>query len=132
MKPDTETQRAVCAAVRHADSKVSGENPLNYWIDAFLSKLEERGLTIAPATQVETKPNSLRVAMVFDDWREKGKSIYNTEPGNELSRMDFHRGTVFEGYIEFDQSKYELGDARDLLEAIRAGFQPVFWLALPA
>jgi hypothetical protein len=61
------------------------------------------------------------IFLIFDDWREMGKSIYQTEKGVELSMGDFHSGTMFAG-------KIALGDeaAKEWTEALRAGFQPVF------
>ena len=65
----------------------------------------------------------MRIRMVFDDWREHGKSIYQTEQGFALSTGDFHSGTTFEGIIELDE-----GEAVELQVALEAGYEPVFYL----
>jgi len=70
---------------------------------------------------------SLRVDLVFDDWREKGRSIYSTAQGNDLSMGDFHSGTTFNGVIECDDQL----TLDELHSAMREGFTPVFWLSLP-
>ena len=67
----------------------------------------------------------MKVKMVFLDWKLKGKSIYSTEVGNELSKGDFHSGTTFEGEIFLGLQKSE-----ELKNAILQGFQPCFWLIL--
>ncbi len=63
----------------------------------------------------------MEIKLVFDDWKLKGKSIYNTEAGNELSQHDFHSGTTFIGIIRLDREQEE-----ELMAALRAGFMPSF------
>lgn len=63
------------------------------------------------------------IYLIFDDWREMGKSIYQTEKGVELSMGDFHSGTTFAGKIALDDE-----DAKEWMKALRAGFQPAFWV----
>ncbi len=66
----------------------------------------------------------VQVALVFDDWREQGRSIYLSEKGIELSMGDFHYGTTFDGTIHLDEE-----NAQQLEKALREGYQPVFWLS---
>jgi hypothetical protein len=66
----------------------------------------------------------MKVKLVFLHWQQKGRSIYNTERGNDLSMGDFHSGTTFEGEIELDEEQEV-----ELFKAIQAGFQPCFWIA---
>jgi hypothetical protein len=65
----------------------------------------------------------MKIKLVFDDWREMGKSIYQTEAGVQLSMGLFHSGTSWPGTIELDTE-----DADELAAALAAGFQPVFWV----
>ena len=65
----------------------------------------------------------MRIKLVFDDWQNQGKSIYCTPKGVELSENEFHSGSTWSGEIELtpDQEK-------ELERAIKAGFQPAFWV----
>lgn len=65
----------------------------------------------------------MKIRLVFDDWRMHGTSVYNSETGIELSMGDFHSGTTFDGTIELDDS-----DEEELNRAIKAGYQPAFYL----
>ena len=69
----------------------------------------------------------MKVKLVFDDWKQRGKSIYidPSEDGCGLSMGDFHSGSSFSGEIELDDSQ-EL----ELSESIKKGYQPVFWIDL--
>ena len=66
---------------------------------------------------------TMRVALVFLDWRKKGVSVSNTEEGVELTMGDFHGGSTFFGNIELDAN-----DEAELLAAIKAGYQPCWWM----
>ncbi len=68
---------------------------------------------------------ALKVKLVFDDWRKRGKSVYQSEKGVELSKDSFHSGTTFDGEISLNGE-----DAEKLYEAINKGFQPVFWVSI--
>lgn len=68
----------------------------------------------------------IKVKLVFDDWQKKGKSVYNTEKGMQLSEGLFHSGTTFEGSMELPS----LLDAQELEKAIKEGYQPVFWVTI--
>jgi hypothetical protein len=65
----------------------------------------------------------MKVKLVFDDWKLKGKSIYNTEVGVELSQNDFHSGTTFDGEIHLD-----LEEEVELTIALMAGYTPSFMM----
>ena len=65
----------------------------------------------------------MKIDLVFDDWRKKGKSVYLTEAGVELSMGLFHGGTTFNGSIYLDE-----GDAQELQRALDDGYQAVFWI----
>jgi len=65
----------------------------------------------------------MKIYLVFDDWRERGKSIYVTEQGVELTMGEFHSGTTFPGSIALDGE-----NEAELRQALRDGFQPVFWV----
>lgn len=68
----------------------------------------------------------MKIKLIFDDWKLKGKSVYSTPAGAELSNGDFHSGTTFAGEIELtDEQTYELR------LALMAGFRPCFWVTLP-
>ncbi len=71
------------------------------------------------------RARKVQVKLAFLDWRKKGESVYNTPEGLELSTGDFHSGTTFSGEIHLPPE-----EARELKEAIRAGYQPCFWLFL--
>lgn len=64
---------------------------------------------------------SIRVEFAFDDWKECGVSIYQTEKGVELSMNDFHSGTVFQGTILLDEEH-----SQALIGALREGYTPTF------
>lgn len=66
----------------------------------------------------------MKVKLVFLDWQQKGRSIYNTERGVDLSTGDFHSGTTFDGEIELDEEQEV-----ELFKAIQDGYQPCFWIA---
>lgn len=59
--------------------------------------------------------------MVFTDWRENGKSVYNSEKGIKLSLGPFHSGTTFEGEISLNKL-----DEQEIRAAIREGYEPIF------
>lgn len=65
----------------------------------------------------------MKIELVFDDWQQKGKSVYNTPEGVELSMGDFHGGTTFTGEIHLSPELEQ-----ELTEAINKGYQPVFWV----
>ena len=66
----------------------------------------------------------MKIKLVFLDWNLKGKSVYSTEVGNELSKGPFHSGTTFDGTITLDRE-----DERELRKSILKGYQPCFWIA---
>ncbi len=70
----------------------------------------------------------MRVKLIFDDWRDRntGKSIYQTEKGIYLSAGVFHSGTTFNANMVLDNYH-----ARELTEALRCGYVPVFIVSLP-
>ena len=63
----------------------------------------------------------MKVKLVFDDWKYRGKSIYATDAGIELSKGDFHSGTTFDGEIILDPEQEE-----EVSLAMIAGFSPSF------
>lgn len=63
----------------------------------------------------------MKVALVFDDWRKCGKSVYQTSVGVDLSMGQFHSGTTFEADIALDQE-----GATELASALRNGLTPVW------
>lgn len=66
----------------------------------------------------------LYVKLSFLDWFEKGKSIYSTEKGVDLSMGVFHSGSTFDGMIELD-----IEGADELKEAMAQGYQPCWWMS---
>ena len=70
---------------------------------------------------MEMEDVTLDVALIFDDWREGGQSIYGTAIGLSLSSGDLHSGSTFRARITVDP-----GTAEDLMVALDAGYQPVF------
>jgi len=44
----------------------------------------------------------MKIKVIFEDWKENGKSIYSTEKGVELSMGSLHSGSCWEGEIDFD------------------------------
>ena len=65
----------------------------------------------------------MKIKLVFDDWRKKGKSIYNTSEGIALSNHGFHSGSTFDGEINLGN-----WEEKELRKAIEEGYQPVFWV----
>lgn len=65
----------------------------------------------------------MKIKMVFDDWRKKGRSVYSVEECLKLSSGDFHSGTTFNGKINLGESQKE-----ELKRAIEDGYNPVFWI----
>ena len=63
----------------------------------------------------------MKVKLVFEDWKKRGYSIYNTEKGIELSSGDFHSGTTFNGEIHLDGEQIE-----ELKRAFYDGYTPSF------
>ena len=54
----------------------------------------------------------MKVKLIFEDWQQAGKSIYNTELGLDLSMRDFHSGAVFDAELKLDPSdEQEIRDA---------------------
>ena len=63
------------------------------------------------------------VALIFYDWRGSlGKSV-NDEDFHRLSTGSLHSGTTVQASITLDE-----GAAEELMEAMDAGYQPVFWM----
>ena len=67
----------------------------------------------------------MKIKLVFDDWQKKGISVYCTTDGVELSFGNFHSGTTFDGEIELTKE-----DEEELSEAIKKGYQPIFWVSI--
>ena len=67
----------------------------------------------------------MKIKLVFNDWQKDGESIYNTEKGIDLSMGDFHSGSVFNGEIVVNAAQ-----KLELEKAMKAGYQPVFWMSL--
>lgn len=65
----------------------------------------------------------MKIKLVFHDWLENGRSIYNTLVGVCLASGDFHHGTTFTGTIDVDE---EQEDA--LREALSGDYIPAFWI----
>lgn len=65
----------------------------------------------------------MRIKLVFDDWQKQGKSIYCTPKGVELSENEFHSGSTWDGEIDLT-----IEQEKELEAAIKARFQPVFWV----
>ena len=65
----------------------------------------------------------MKVELVFRDWEHKGKSIYNTQKGVELSMGSFHSGSTFSAELELDDDQ-----KRELRQILADRFTPVFWL----
>ena len=63
----------------------------------------------------------MKIRMAFYDWTRRGKSIYDTPEGVDLSMGHFHSGTVFAGTIDLDPD-----DEAELRAALSHGAQPVF------
>ena len=63
----------------------------------------------------------MKIKLIFEDWKNQGKSIYSTEAGIHLSMGDFHSGTIFYGQINLDAEQHD-----ELKRALRDGFTPSF------
>lgn len=63
----------------------------------------------------------MKIKLVFSDWQLRGKSVYNTEKGIQLSLGQFHSGTTFNGEIILDED-----DEEELKQALKDGYEPVF------
>ena len=74
-------------------------------------------------TLVKMSKRSMKIKLVFNDWRKEGKSIYCTQEGIDLSMHDFHSGSTFDGEIILDEQQ-----ERELKEALNKGYQPIFWV----
>ena len=64
------------------------------------------------------------IHMTFSDLRRKGKSMYNTEEGVEMTMGSLHSGSTFPGSITLDED-----DMYFLNKMFEAGLQPVFWIS---
>lgn len=64
----------------------------------------------------------MKINLIFDDWREDGKSIYNTEKGVALSLHDFHSGSTFKGEIELTEEQ----ECELIVAETYANVEPVF------
>jgi hypothetical protein len=61
----------------------------------------------------------MKVNVIFEDWKEGGKSIYNTEKGVDLSMGSMHSGSTWTGEINFDpDTEEQLRTKGDLIRAI--------------
>lgn len=64
------------------------------------------------------------IHMTFDDLRRKGRSIYQTEEGVQMTMGNLHSGSTFHGTILLDE------EDMDCLNAMfEANLQPVFWIS---
>lgn len=63
----------------------------------------------------------MKIKLVFDDWKFKGKSLWGTVTGVDLSMGSFHSGTTFDGKITLDSEQHE-----ELKTALREGYTPSF------
>lgn len=63
----------------------------------------------------------MEIKLVFEDWHQNNKSIYNTPEGIELSLGDFHSGTTFDGEIRLNKE-----NKLELKNAIKKGYIPIF------
>lgn len=68
----------------------------------------------------------MKIKLVFEDWQKDGESVYSSEDGIELSLGSFHSGTTFEGNINLEKN-----EAIELVNAMRKGYTPVFYLIAP-
>ena len=64
------------------------------------------------------------IRMTFDDLRRKGKSMYSTEEGVQMTMGDIHSGSTFSGTITLDEENMD-----QLNKMFEAGLQPVFWIS---
>ena len=71
----------------------------------------------------EKKFKEINIKFVFDDWRSKGKSIYNTDKGIKLSNGSFHSGTVFEGKISIP-----IDEVDEFIKNVKLDYTPVFYI----
>jgi hypothetical protein len=44
----------------------------------------------------------MKVKVIFEDWKQEGRSIYDTNKGINLSMGSLHSGSTWEGEINFD------------------------------
>ena len=68
-------------------------------------------------------PTILNVALVFDDWRGPLGAKVGSATYHELSAGSLHSGTTYQATITLDPNT-----AEDLMDALNAGYQPVFWM----
>ena len=64
------------------------------------------------------------IRMTFYDLLRKGKSMYSTEEGVEMTIGSLHSGSTFSGTITLQED-----DMDDLNKMFEAGLQPVFWIS---
>ncbi len=65
----------------------------------------------------------MKIKLVFDDWRREGRSICRSPESIELSKHDFHAGSTFDARIDVDAWQ-----EKELRDALKKGYQPVFWI----
>ncbi len=65
----------------------------------------------------------MKIKLVFGDWQKEGRSIYQTPEGIELTKGDFHAGSTFDARIDVDAWQ-----EKELRDALKKGYQPVFWV----
>ena len=69
------------------------------------------------------QPVTLSVALVFEDWQGPLGKPVTSETYQRLSTGSLHAGSTFQATITLDQDT-----AEDLMDALNAGYQPVFWM----
>ena len=64
----------------------------------------------------------MKIKLVFYDWHEKGRPCY-PQDAHKLSTGTFHPGSNFDANIHLDAWQ-----EKELRDAIKKGYQPVFWV----
>ena len=67
---------------------------------------------------------TLQVSLVVDSWRGPGAASLSPEADLALTVGDLHAGSTFPATITLDPDT-----ADELLAALQAGYQPVFWMS---
>ncbi len=67
---------------------------------------------------------TIAVDLSFKDWLKNGHTLRGSSEGVELSLGVFHTGTTFPATITLESDD----DANELIAAIKAGYQPLFWM----
>ena len=78
----------VCAKLMDAADGDPAKMPL--MSDLAKTKIAESNSRMTALEQTQIRMGRIPVSLVFDDWRQAGKSVYQTDQGVALSSGSFH------------------------------------------